>query len=361
MVGTCWGGPIAIEYAARHPEQVTHLVLYGTYARGTAAACGSSNDEDEGAGHVRPYAAGLGTGGPRLPAFMGFAVPAGRDAGAICAPGASKCAPRPLPIPPSGCFRSLPTSMCREAARKIKCPVLIVHPERDVSVPIDEGRLLASLIPHSRFVQLDTENHMPLADEPAWEQLVAEVRSFLARAGATPFQRAATACRLARSRRASAPFWKASPKGSTTRRSPDRFASRKRRSATILPGSSTRFASSIVIRPSCLPAKRASGEPAGSSRGADAGHLSRVPVSAPRPRRDIGLNTTAFGRLRVLTGRASHALARMPREARRRGREPRGKRNTIRSAQADPLRRWLPNERRTSCMPIFAAHSWPQL
>jgi DNA-binding CsgD family transcriptional regulator len=68
----------------------------------------------------------------------------------------------------------------REAARKIKCPVLIVHPERDVNVPIDEGRLLASFIPHCRFVQLDTENHMPLADEPAWEKLVAEVRSFLA-------------------------------------------------------------------------------------------------------------------------------------------------------------------------------------
>lgn len=34
MVATCWGGPIAIEYAARHPERVSHLVLYGTYARG---------------------------------------------------------------------------------------------------------------------------------------------------------------------------------------------------------------------------------------------------------------------------------------------------------------------------------------
>jgi DNA-binding NarL/FixJ family response regulator len=68
----------------------------------------------------------------------------------------------------------------RDAARKIKCPVLIVHPERDVCVPIGEGQLLASLIPDSRFVQLDTKNHMPLADEPAWEQLVAEVRSFLA-------------------------------------------------------------------------------------------------------------------------------------------------------------------------------------
>src|SRR5262249_60248152 len=34
LVASCWGGPIAIEYAARHPERVSHLVLYGTYARG---------------------------------------------------------------------------------------------------------------------------------------------------------------------------------------------------------------------------------------------------------------------------------------------------------------------------------------
>jgi pimeloyl-ACP methyl ester carboxylesterase len=34
VVATCWGGPVAIEYAARYPERVSHLVLYGTYARG---------------------------------------------------------------------------------------------------------------------------------------------------------------------------------------------------------------------------------------------------------------------------------------------------------------------------------------
>jgi pimeloyl-ACP methyl ester carboxylesterase len=34
LVATCQGGPIAIEYAARHPEKVSRLVLYGTYALG---------------------------------------------------------------------------------------------------------------------------------------------------------------------------------------------------------------------------------------------------------------------------------------------------------------------------------------
>ena len=81
-----------------------------------------------------------------------------------------------------------------EAARKIKCPVLILHPERDAVVPIDEGRLLASLIPDSRFVQLDSENHMPLADEPAWPRLVDEVRRFLAEPNVAPLPNA-TDCR----------------------------------------------------------------------------------------------------------------------------------------------------------------------
>jgi len=46
--------------------------------------------------------------------------------------------------------------------------------------------LLASLIPDARFVQLDSENHMPLADELAWSRLLAELRSFLSEPSAAP-------------------------------------------------------------------------------------------------------------------------------------------------------------------------------
>jgi DNA-binding CsgD family transcriptional regulator len=41
--------------------------------------------------------------------------------------------------------------------------------------------MLARLIPDCRFVQLDSENHMPLAGEPAWPRLLDEVRAFLRR------------------------------------------------------------------------------------------------------------------------------------------------------------------------------------
>src|SRR5262245_65540832 len=33
LLGVSQGGPISIEYAARHPERVCHLIIHGAYAR----------------------------------------------------------------------------------------------------------------------------------------------------------------------------------------------------------------------------------------------------------------------------------------------------------------------------------------
>ena len=67
----------------------------------------------------------------------------------------------------------------RASARKIRCPTLALHVSRDTVVPIEVGRQLATLIPNCRFMQIDGENHMPLMDEPAWPQIIAEIDSFL--------------------------------------------------------------------------------------------------------------------------------------------------------------------------------------
>ena len=47
LVGTCWSGPIAIEYAVRHRERVSRLVLYGTYAQGRLRRTGSPSEVDK--------------------------------------------------------------------------------------------------------------------------------------------------------------------------------------------------------------------------------------------------------------------------------------------------------------------------
>jgi DNA-binding NarL/FixJ family response regulator len=49
---------------------------------------------------------------------------------------------------------------------------------------LEEGRLLAALIPGSRFVQLESRNHILLEREPAWSRFLAEIRFFLAEGGA---------------------------------------------------------------------------------------------------------------------------------------------------------------------------------
>jgi pimeloyl-ACP methyl ester carboxylesterase/DNA-binding CsgD family transcriptional regulator len=179
IVGTCWGGPIAIEYATRHPEQVTHLVLYGTYARGTQRR-GNSLKDGERARVMRDLTR-LGWA-QEDHAFLQLWASRFQPGGTMDHR-RSWCEQMRAATSPETAvqlFQIAGNTDVREAARKIKCPVLIVHPERDVNVPIEEGRLLASLIPDCRFVQLDSDNHMLLADEPAWEKLVDEVRSFLA-------------------------------------------------------------------------------------------------------------------------------------------------------------------------------------
>ena len=56
----------------------------------------------------------------------------------------------------------------------------------EVVVPAEEGRLLASLIPDARLVELDSANHILLEDEPAWQRFVVELRHFLGVSQAPP-------------------------------------------------------------------------------------------------------------------------------------------------------------------------------
>jgi pimeloyl-ACP methyl ester carboxylesterase/DNA-binding CsgD family transcriptional regulator len=185
LLATCWGGPVAIEYAARHAERVNRLVLYGTYGRGRLRRDDRPKEVEK--GRLLLDLTRLGWGHENhafLQVWASHFQPGGtlEHMRSWCeqqrAASSAETAARLLEI-------GWNTNVL-EAARRIKCPVLMLHAERDAVVPIDEGRLLASLIPDARFVQLDSENHMPLADEPAWPHLVDEVRRFLSEPNIVP-------------------------------------------------------------------------------------------------------------------------------------------------------------------------------
>jgi DNA-binding CsgD family transcriptional regulator len=76
-------------------------------------------------------------------------------------------------------FRARGTVDVADTAPAVASPTLVIHARGDRVVPVEEGRLLAKLIPDARLVLLDSENHILLGDEPAWEQFVSALRRFL--------------------------------------------------------------------------------------------------------------------------------------------------------------------------------------
>lgn len=181
LLGPCWGGPVAMEYTVRHPARVAKLILYGTYVRGRLRRTNVPNEVDKAGLLLDLLRLGWGQENHAfLQAWASHFQPGGTLehlrswSEQMRAATSADIAARLMAI-------SWELDMT-QVARRIRCPVLVVHPERDRVVPIDEGRMLADLIPGSRFVQLDSENHMLLADEPAWPHFLAEVRRFLGEA-----------------------------------------------------------------------------------------------------------------------------------------------------------------------------------
>ena len=179
ILGTCLGGPIAMEYSARHPERVSRLVLYGTTRRGRLRRTDRPREVEKAKLLLESLSLGWG---PENQAFVQLWASMFQPGGTFehmrswcsqqCVAASADTAAHLLPI-----FWDLDMS---PTLQRIRCPALVAHAERDRVVPLEEGRALAELIPDSRFVLLDSENHIPLADEPAWPHFLAEMRNFLA-------------------------------------------------------------------------------------------------------------------------------------------------------------------------------------
>ena len=179
LFGMSQGGPVAVAYAARHPERVTKLVLYGTYAQGQRARAVS--DEDLRAQQVEVELVRLGWGRDE-PAFRQVFTSQFMPDGSRELWDEFNELQRTTTSPANaatvlGMAGDIDVT---EEAPLVRVPALVLHPRHDQSAPFEQGRLMASLIPDSRFVALESHNHILLADEPAWPVFLREVEAFLA-------------------------------------------------------------------------------------------------------------------------------------------------------------------------------------
>ena len=177
LLGSSKGGPTAMAYAARHPERVSHLVLYGTFAQGWRVI---GDDEDVKAREavISLIRQGWARDNPAIRQFMtSHSLPDGsleemgwfNDLQRLSAPAENA----------ARLMRALGDFNVLDLLPGIAAPTLVLHCRDDASVPFEQGRLIASRIPRARFVALESSNHVLLPRDPAWARFVSEVRGFL--------------------------------------------------------------------------------------------------------------------------------------------------------------------------------------
>ncbi len=176
LLGISQGAAVAIAYAARHPERLSQLVLYGGFVRGRRLRQPGERLLHEAL--LSAIRAGWTDPNPTFRhVFSMLFLPHGT----------------PEQMAWYDELQRRTTSAANAArlydargdidvaalAPRVTTPTLVLHARDDRVVPVGEGRLLASLIPHARLVVLDSANHILLADEPAWPRFLAELNAFL--------------------------------------------------------------------------------------------------------------------------------------------------------------------------------------
>ena len=178
LLGISQGASIAIAYAVRHPERVTHLIIHGGYARGRLKRSATRDKWEE--AETMNKLAELGWG-QENPAFRQFFttqfIPGGTPEQHRWFNELERISTSPAN---AGRFMRVFNEIDVEALlSQVRSPTLVLHTTRDARVPFDEGRLIASRIPDARFVPLESDNHLLLESELGWKRWLDELRAFL--------------------------------------------------------------------------------------------------------------------------------------------------------------------------------------
>lgn len=178
LFGLSQGGGLAVRYAYEHPERVSHLVLLNAYGQGARVRAKTQDELLEADTLVNFIRVGWGRENPAFSQFFtNLFLPGGtaeqhRWWGELERMTASA----------DTAARALAEMQGMDVLRlagQLQVPTLVLHCRGDMRVPFEEGRKLASAIKGSRFVPLESSNHVLLPDEPAWSVFHAELAAFV--------------------------------------------------------------------------------------------------------------------------------------------------------------------------------------
>jgi class 3 adenylate cyclase/pimeloyl-ACP methyl ester carboxylesterase len=176
LLGISQGGAVAVAYAVRRPERVSHLVLYGAFAVGGRKRSPAEKERRDAMATLMRI--GWGSDNPTFrQMFTGLFIPGATHEQAdffnelLRKTTSPECAVR--------YFETVGDFDIVDLLSKVKAPTLVMHVRDDQIVPIETGRQLAAGIPGARFIALPGRNHLFLEHEPASDRFFEEIGLFL--------------------------------------------------------------------------------------------------------------------------------------------------------------------------------------
>lgn len=178
LLGVSHGAAVAVDYAARHPERVSHLVLLAP------RAVGWRRDGSEEASVRRREAivtlaeCEWARENPAVRHLFSTALMP--NASAVALAWFDEYQRRASSARNAALFLSeVGDDDVRERLETLSVPTLVAHALEDQYCPVAHGRAIAASVPGAHFVGLEGEDHLLLGDEPAAATFVEAMRDFL--------------------------------------------------------------------------------------------------------------------------------------------------------------------------------------
>jgi pimeloyl-ACP methyl ester carboxylesterase len=182
VMGESEGGPLAMLFAAAHPERTVALILQGAEVRER-----TDDDWPWGEATEGEHEEAMATLPERWGEGRGIWVVAPSIAGQEWARAWRGRVQLHAHTPASAeAFQRMAFDIdVRDVLSTVNVPTLIIHASRDRVCHVENARYLARHIPNAKYVELDGDDHVPWFDP---DETIAEIREFLTgrREGGSP-------------------------------------------------------------------------------------------------------------------------------------------------------------------------------
>jgi pimeloyl-ACP methyl ester carboxylesterase/DNA-binding winged helix-turn-helix (wHTH) protein len=177
LFGASQGCAVSILYAARHPEKVSKLVLFGGFARGRQVR-GTTDEANQAEAMLTLMRTGWGQENAAFrQLFTSLIIPGGTVEQMSWLNDLQRKTTSPQN---AARIRNVSDTLdVRMKLAQVTAPTLVLHCRDDAVQPFEEGRLLAAGMPNARFVGIPGQNHVILERDPGWPVFMRETDRFL--------------------------------------------------------------------------------------------------------------------------------------------------------------------------------------